>query len=175
MPRSARPALERSHHSAHRAQRGRRPHHRARDRRRRLSRQAVQAARADRSGAGRASTPRQGAAAGERGQALSLRGSHRRSADAARHQCAGQQHRIDRRRVRSAQDLPRSAGPRIVARPAARSNPRPRRRRARPLDRRSGQPLAPQAGGRGAPRLFKTVRNGGYQLAAKVEVEGALP
>lgn len=27
----------------------------------------------------------------------------------------------------------------------------------------------------GAPRLFKTVRNGGYQLAAKVEVEGAAP
>jgi two-component system OmpR family response regulator len=27
----------------------------------------------------------------------------------------------------------------------------------------------------GAPRLFKTVRNGGYQLAAKVEVEGAVP
>jgi two-component system, OmpR family, response regulator len=27
----------------------------------------------------------------------------------------------------------------------------------------------------GAARLFKTVRNGGYQLAAKVEVEGAAP
>ena len=153
LPRLAGAALQRADHPAHRAERGCRPHHRARDRRRRLSRQAVQSARADCPRARRAAPPRRIAAAAERGQDLSLRGIHRRSADAARHRSRRRRHRADRRRVRSAQDVSRAAGPRAVARPAARSDARPRGRRARPLDRCAGQPACAASSARAARRI----------------------
>ena len=88
LPGPAGAALQRADHPAHRAERGCRPHHRPRDRRRRLSRQAVQSARADRPRARRAAPPRRNLAAAKRGQDLSLRGLHRRSAGAARHRSA---------------------------------------------------------------------------------------
>ena len=170
MPRLARPTLERADHSAHRAERGCRPHHRTGNRRRRLSRQAVQSARADRAGARRAPPPRRGIAAGERGEDLPLRGLHRRSANAARDRSAWRRHRVDRRGVRSAQDVSRAARPRVVARPAARSHPRPRRRRARSLDRRSGQPASPQARRR---RHRSTVQDGAQRrLSARRQGRG---
>ena len=73
----------------------------------------------------------------------------------------------------------------LVARPAARSHPRPRRRRARPLNRRAGQPASPQARRRrhraivqdGAQRRLSARRQGrgsGHGAMNKLRVKIAL-
>ena len=115
-------------------------------------------------------------AAAERGQGLSVRRVHRRPADAPRHRSRRRQHRADRRRVRSAENVSRPARGAVLSRDQLLDMTRGREGDV--LDRSIDvlvSRLRRKLGEGGMSHLFKTVRNGGYQLTVKVDVQDAAP
>ena len=167
---------ERADHPADRAQGGRRPHHRARDRRRRLSRQAVQSARADRPRA-------RGVAAARRGRRPSR--ARPRSIVFEGFTADPQTRRVTDPEGGSIEltgaefDLLKTfldRPGRVLSRDQLLDMTRGREGDV--LDRSIDvlvSRLRRKLGEGGMSHLFKTVRNGGYQLTVKVEVQDEAP